>query len=162
MELTKLTLKNVNVIFANLVDEGFGCSITIDCTDEAIQKAITDWVKENNIGKGDKAGKANIKEYEGKKQYSFKINDYTQFAGRDGLTKDNLGFGSKISLVAQAFEYDNKFGKGISASLSAVLVESRAVTGADEDLQSLLGDEPVKESEVTPLDNEEVAKLFGA
>lgn len=160
----KITLKQAEVVFANLIDEGFGKSLTINATDEEVKKKITKWVKDNNIGKGDKAGKPNFKEYEGKLQYAFKINDYTQFAGLNGLTKDSLGFGAVVSLTAQAFDYDNKFGKGTSAALSAVLVESRAKTGADADLAELMPDDspPPTEADapqdkvVEPEDDEEI------
>ncbi len=135
---SKLKLEHVSIVFANLEDEGFGRSLTIDVTDKAIQNKITAWVKENNIGKTT-PGIVKFKEYEGKHQYAFKISDYTQFAGLNGLTKDNLGFGAKISLVAQSFAYDNKFGKAVSANLSAVLVEERAKTSADDDMSELLG-----------------------
>lgn len=144
---TKLKLEHASIVFANLVDDGFGRSLTIDVTDKEVRDKIEKWVKYNNIGKGDKAGKPNFKEYEGKNgkttQYAIKISDFTQFAGLNGLTKENLGFGAKVSLVAQAFEYDNKFGKGVSANLSAVLVEERAKTGADADMAELLGGVPV-------------------
>jgi hypothetical protein len=139
--MNKLTLKNVKIVFANLEDEGFGRSLTIDATDKEVKGAITKWVEKNKVGKKN-PGVANFKEYEGKEQYAFKISDYTQFAGRNGLTKENLGFGAVVSLVAQAFEYDNKFGKGVSANLSAVVVEERAKTGADADLAELLGEAP--------------------
>lgn len=153
---TKLTLRGVEVIFANLEDEGFGRSITIDVTDPETAKAIKNWVEANNIGKADNAGKPNFKDYEGKKQYAFKINDFTRFAGQNGLSEKDLGFGAKISLVAKAFDYDNKFGKGTSASLSAVLVEQRSSTGADEDLAELLGDEvpPNNDDAPPPNDND--------
>jgi hypothetical protein len=113
--------------------------------DKEVEQAITEWVKENKIGKGDKAGVPNFKEYEGRKQYAFKINDYTRFAGLNGLSPTNLGFGARISLVASAFEWENKFGKGISSSLTAVLVEKAANSASDGDLAELLGDatEPV-------------------
>ena len=142
---TKIKLGGMKVIFANLVDEGFGKSITVDVTDEKYQKAIAEWVKANNIGKGANAGKPNFKEYtkDGNTtvQYSFKINDNTRFAGLNGLTEANLGYGATIALIAQAFDYDNKFGKGTSASLSAVVVERGATTGADADLSELLSEE---------------------
>ena len=153
--MEKLKLEHVNIVFANLEDEGFGRSITIDVTDKEIQDKISEWVKKNKIGKTT-PGVAKFKEYEGKHQYAFKISDYTQFMGKDGLTKDNLGFGAQVSLIAQAFEYDNKFGKGVSANLSAVLVEARAKTGADDDMAELLGslpnDEPQYTDEDEPLD----------
>lgn len=142
--MEKLKLEHVNIVFANLEDEGFGRSLTIDVTDKELQDKISKWVKENKIGKTT-PGVAKFKEYEGKYQYAFKISDYTQFMGKDGLTKDNLGFGAQVSLIAQAFEYDNKFGKGVSANLSAVLVEARAKTGADDDMAELLGSLPSDE-----------------
>lgn len=153
--MEKLKLEHVNIVFANLEDEGFGRSLTIDVTDKEVQNKISEWVKKNKIGKKT-PGVANFKEYEGKHQYAFKISDFTQFMGKDGLTKDNLGFGAQISLIAQPFEYDNKFGKGVSANLSAVLVEARAKTGADDDMAELLGslpsDEPEYKEEDAPID----------
>lgn len=138
----RVRLNNVEVVFANLDDTGFGKSITIKATDPAVVEAITAWVTENKIGKGDKAGVPNFKEYEGKKQYAFKINDYTRFAGLNGLSVNQLGFGARVSLIANAFEYDNKFGKGVSSSLSAVVIEKGADSASDGDLAELLGDTP--------------------
>ena len=138
----RIRLNNVEVVFANLDDTGYGKSITIAATDPEVVKQITEWVKENNIGKGDKAGVPNFKDYEGKKQYAFKINDYTRFAGLNGLTQNNLGFGARVSLIASAFEWSNKFGSGISSSLTAVLVEKAANSASDGDLAELLGDNP--------------------
>ena len=135
----RIRLNGVEVVFANLDDTGYGKSITI-AVDKETEKSITEWVKENKIGKGDKAGVPNFKEYEGRKQYAFKINDYTRFAGLNGLTQTNLGFGSRISLIASAFAWENKFGKGISSSLTAVLVEKAANSASDGDLAELLGD----------------------
>jgi hypothetical protein len=143
--LEKLKLQNCKVIFFNAVDEGFGTSITIDATDEAVKTKISDWVKANNIGK-ETPGVAKFKEYSPEEsntvtiQYSFRINDNTKYMGVDGLTKDHLGFGAIIDFVANPFAYDNKFGKGISSSLSAVLVRSKGTTGADEDMNDLMSD----------------------
>lgn len=122
-ENTKLiVLKGVNVIFTELIDKGYGRSITIDATKPEIQKQITDWVKANNIN----GGTPKFKDYtdkEGKttKQYSFKLSEYTQIAGKD-LDEKSLGYGAVINLQARAFEYDNKFGKGISASLDGIFI----------------------------------------
>lgn len=143
-EQLKITLRGVSVVFANLIDDGFGKSITIDATDKDIRARIEDWVKVNNIGKTPNAGKANFKEYTNEKtgettlQYAFKMNDYTKIVGVNGLTPQNLGFGATVSLIAQAFDYDNKFGVGTSGSLSAVVVEKAARTSADDDLDELL------------------------
>ena len=122
-ENTKLiVLKGVNVIFSELTDKGYGRSITIDATKPEIQKQITDWVKANNIN----GGTPKFKDYtdkEGKttKQYSFKLSEYTQIAGKD-LDEKSLGYGAVINLQARAFEYENKFGKGISASLDGIFI----------------------------------------
>ena len=148
----RIRLNNVEVVVANLDDTGYGKSITIAATDPEVVKAITEWVKENNIGKGDKAGVPNFKDYEGKKQYAFKINDYTRFAGLQGLTQNNLGYGARISLIANAFEWENKFGKGTSSSLTAVLVEKAANSASDGDLAELLGDNATVEG-VTIVDD---------
>jgi len=139
MDNTKITLKNVKVVFVSLEDEGFGRSITVDATSKEVKDAITTWVKDNNIGKGDKAGTPNFKDYEQTTQYQFKMNDNTRFAGLNGLTEKDLGFGAQVSLTANSFQYDNKFGKGTGSSLSAVLVEGRSPTSADADLEELLG-----------------------
>lgn len=145
---TKLKLQKVKVVFYNPEDEGFGTSITIDCTDEAVKKQIVDWVKANNIGK-DNPGVANIKEYTPEDsdtttyQFAFKINEYTKYAGINGLSKDDLGYGAVIDLIAQAYTYNNKFTKGedrVGQSASAIVVRSGATTGGDADLAELLGD----------------------
>lgn len=122
-ENTKLiVLKGVNVIFSELTDKGYGRSITIDATKPEIQKQITDWVKANNIN----GGTPKFKDYtdkEGKttKQYAFKLSEYTQIEGKD-LDEKSLGYGAVINLQARAFEYENKFGKGISASLDGIFI----------------------------------------
>lgn len=122
-ENTKLiVLKGVNVIFSELTDKGYGRSITIDATKPEIQKQITDWVKANNIN----GGTPKFKDYtdkEGKttKQYSFKLSEYTRIAGKD-LDEKSLGYGAVINLQARAFEYENKYGKGISSSLDGIFI----------------------------------------
>lgn len=159
-ESTKIKLKDVRVIFFNPEDEGFGKSITIDCTDEAVRKQIVDWVKDNNIGK-DNPGVANIKEYKPEDgdtvyQFAFKINDYTKYAGVNGLSEKDLGYGAHIDLIAQAYEYNNRYTGGktkIGQSASAIVVKEAAQTGADSDLNELLGElgdeQPEGENEIT-------------
>lgn len=149
--MDKIKLNNVKVIFANIKDDGFGRSLTIDATDTGVQKEIEDWVKANNIGKV--PGKVNFKEYQPEQgdktiQYAFKINDYTKFIGVGGLTVDDLGYGAEVSLIAQAFQYDNKFGKGTSASLSAVLIHKGIRTSADDDIDELLSEAGLDQQEV--------------
>lgn len=155
---SKLKLKNVKVVFYNPEDEGFGRSLTIDCTAEEVKKQIEDWVKTNNIGK-DAPGVPKFKEYtpEGKTptlQFAFKINDFTKYAGANGLSEKDLGYGATVDLIAQAFTYSNKFTSGkerVGQSLTAVVVRSAASTGSDADLNELLGDlgeEPESETEI--------------
>jgi hypothetical protein len=136
----KIYLKNVRVIFANLEDEGFGKSITIDATDKDVKKGIEQWVKENKIGKTN-PGEANFKTYEETVQYSFRLNEKTKFVYLSGVPEGSLGYGAEVSLSANAFEYNNKFGHAISASLSAVVIEKAALSAADDDIAELLADD---------------------
>lgn len=146
MENNKITLTDLKVIFFNLEDEGFGFNITVDVTDQAVQDKISEWFEKNAIGKDNDAnkGKPKFKEYKNEKtgeltkQFSFKYNDMTKFAGINGLTKEDIGFGAVIDVVANAFTFDNKFGKGVGQSLSAVVVKQGGKTGADADLANLL------------------------
>lgn len=118
-----IVLKGVSVIFSELTDKGYGRSITIDATNTDVQKQITGWVKANNIN----GGTPKFKDYTDKegtttKQYAFKLSEYTQIAGKDGMDEKSLGYGAVVNLQARAFEYENKFGKGISASLDGIFV----------------------------------------
>ena len=130
MEKT-IILKNQKVIFADLEDKGFGKSITI-AVDEETKKAITAWVKENNIN----GGTAKFKEYTNEKtkdtttQYTFKFSKYTQIAPE----ASKLGYGAIVNLQARAYDYDNKFGKGTSASLAGVYVVEPAKNSMMENL----------------------------
>lgn len=130
----ELVLSHVNVIFTELTDKGFGRNITIDVTDPDLKAKIEKWVADNNIN----GGKAKIKEYTAKDgkvtlQYQFRLSDYTEIDGKDGYTEKDLGFGAVINICARPFEYDNKFGKGISASLRGIfIVEPRKNTTMDK------------------------------
>lgn len=119
-----IVLTHVNVIFSELVDKGFGRSITIDATDKEVQKSITEWVKANNINGGTPKFKEYTNEKDGKTtiQYNFKLSDYTQINGKDGLGEKELGYGAVVNLQARAYEFENKFGKGISSSLDGIFV----------------------------------------
>ena len=145
----KLKLKNVEVVFANLEDEGFGRSLTIKVTSEN-EKAINEFFRVNQIGndKSKVIGEPNYKEYEGTKQLSIRLNDNTRFAGLNGLDQLDLGFGARIDCIVNAFEYNNKFTRGetfVGASLSAVLILSGKKTGADADLNELLNEAQERE-----------------
>lgn len=127
----EIVLKNVKVIFADLEDRGFGRNIVIDATDIDVREAIAEWVKNNNIN----GGEAKFKDYTTKegdetKQYTFKLSNYTEFDGDNNLNEKNLGYGAIINLSAAAYDYNNKFGAGTSASLRAVYVKQGAVKSA--------------------------------
>lgn len=143
----KIKLKNVKVVFFSPEDEGYGKSITIDCTDEAVKNQIVEWVKVNNIGK-DNPGVAKIRPYTNPDtgtttyQFVFKITDRTQYAGIDGLGKDDIGRGSIVDLIANAYPYNNKWSQGkdkTGQSASAIVVRSRGGS-SDADLAELLGE----------------------
>lgn len=126
-----IQLFDVKVIFADLEDRGFGRNIVIDATDPKIQVQIKAWTKENNIN----GGEAKFKDYTTKdgvetKQYTFKLSNYTQFGGDNNLDEKSIGYGAIINLLASAYDYDNKFGKGTSASLRAVYVKEGATKSA--------------------------------
>ena len=126
--MENLTLKHVKVIFADLEDRGYGRSVTIDVTDPETKKLVEDWCAATGVN----GGKANIKEYTNKDgsvtlQYNFKLSKFTEIEYKEGIA-ERLGFGAVINLTARAFEYDNKFGRGISASLAAIFVVEPAVS----------------------------------
>lgn len=149
--MEKVKVENAEIVFASLTDTGFGTSLTIKVTPE-IEKQLTEFWKSNNVGNEKTViGAPNYKEYEGTKQLNLKINDSTKFAGINGLSKDNLGFGCKVNFIINAFEYNNKFTKGktyVGASVSAVVVLSGRKSGADADLAELLGDSTLQNIEV--------------
>ena len=126
-----IQLFDVKVIFADLEDRGFGRNIVIDATEPVIQEEISTWVKANNIN----GGEAKFKDYTTKdgvetKQYTFKLSKYTQFGGDNNLDEKSIDYGAIINLLASAYDYDNKFGKGTSASLRAVYVKEGATKSA--------------------------------
>lgn len=141
----KLRIDGAQIIFANLEDSGFGTSLTIKVTPEIEEKVTKFWAV-NQIGNEKTViGEPNFKMYEQTKQLSLKVNDATKFAGVNGLNTDNLGFGATVNFILNAFEYNNKFTKGqtyVGASLSAVVILSGRKTGADADLNELMGDLP--------------------
>jgi len=123
MENKTIIIKGARIIFSELVDKGYGRSITIDATDEKVRKEIEGWVKANNIN----GGTAKFKEYTNKDgkttvQYTFKLSEYTQIEGKDGFTEKDLGYDATVNLQARAYEYENKFGKGVSSSLDGIFI----------------------------------------
>lgn len=115
----ELILKHIKVVFAELEDKGFGTSLTLDVTDPAIQKQISEWVKANNIN----GGTARFKDYTNKdgvttKQYNVKLSKYTDIKG----DANGLGYGAVVNIALRSYAYDNQFGKGISASAAAIFI----------------------------------------
>lgn len=138
-----LVLKDVPVLFSQFdKNDNYGRSITIDATDENVQTAIAEWVKSNKVGlitKGKSAnestydGKPNFKDYNGTIQYTFKLNKNNDPAFKsecgDATIKD-VRYTAHISLVAQAFKFDNQFGAGVSASIISIALTKKP-TGTD-------------------------------
>lgn len=146
-ELTKLILKDVKVLFVSLEEVTnehgtFKPSISIDATNEEVKEKITNWVAENKIGKN--KGVPNFKELTNEETgevttfFAFPISPKTEFSGKEGLSKENLGFGATVHLAAKPYQYEN-FGGGISQSASAIyIIEAGATNNNAEDLEELM------------------------
>lgn len=137
--MAKLTLRGCKVIFANLTDEGFGTSLTIEVTPDNEPQIKEFWAAEKIGNEKTEIGVPLIKDFEGTKQLSLKINNVTKIAKIN--PSDELGWGATVDVVVNSFEYNNKFTKGktyVGASLSAVVVTKGRQTGADSDLAELL------------------------
>lgn len=151
--MEKLRIENAEVVFASLKDTGFGTSLTLKVT-PGMEKQLTDFYAKNKIGNEKTViGVPNFKDYEGSKQINLKITESTKFAGLNGLTTDDLGFGALVNFFLNAFEYNNKFTKGktyVGASISAVVILSGRKTGADADLAELLSDIPASAPAAIP------------
>lgn len=135
--MENLIIKNAKLLFVEINDKDFGSSITIDVTDPEMQKIITEYY--TNAGLNPKfKDYVNGKTGETTKQFSVKIASFANIQTEDGetLTLDEaenkvsaikLGFGAIVNIAIKPYEYDNKFGKGKSASVSAI----RIVKGAE-------------------------------
>lgn len=143
---SKLILKNVKLLFIEIKDKDFGSSITIDVTDDAIRNTIEEFYNKEGL-------KPKFKDYTNKetgittKQYSIKLatfvnvqdeagNDYNLDALEVKAHDIKLGFGAEVNVAIRTYEYDNKFGKGKSASVSAMKI----VKGAEikDDMADLM------------------------
>lgn len=155
-ESSKLILRKVKVVFKNNGDNGYGESLVIEADDPMVQKQITDWVVRNRIGKNsEKPGVPKFGYYKGEDdpekhtRFKFKITDKTLFKGVDGLTEDDCGMGSLVTLVANAYPYSG-FGGGVGQSLSAVKIltpgngssqrDMDIIDSEDDDLDSDIAD----------------------
>lgn len=117
----EITIKHANVLFVELEDKGYGRNVTIDVTDDAIRTDIENWANENGL-------KLRIKDYTQKdgnvvKQLQLKFSKFMKVSGKESAwTEQNLGFGAVINLIANVYDYDNKFGKGTTASISNIFI----------------------------------------
>lgn len=133
-----LILKDVPVLFSNFDrDDEFGRSITIDATDKDVQSQIAEWVKTNKVGlitsgrnknEDDYNAEPNFKEYNETIQYTIKLNKNNDPAFKSECgeaTLKDVRYTARISLVAQAFKFDNKFGSGVSASIISIALTKK-------------------------------------
>lgn len=117
----EITIKHAEVLFVELEDKGYGRNVTIDVTAEDIRKEIEAWAKENDI-------KLRIKDYTTKdgnivKQLQLKFSKFLKVQGKESTwNESSLGWGAKINLIANAYDYDNKFGKGRTMSVSNIFI----------------------------------------
>lgn len=140
---SKLILKKVRVVFKNNGDKGYGESLVIDADDPMVQKKITDWVVKNRIGrKSDNPGVPHFTTYGGEDdpevhtRFKFKITDKTLFKGVNGLSEDDCGMGSLVTLVANAYPYEG-YGGGVGQSLSAVKIFTPANGSSQSDMDMI-------------------------
>jgi hypothetical protein len=120
----ELIIKHANIIFTEFEDKGFGQNITIDVTDPTIRGEIQNWITANNIN----GGKMKIKEYTSKdgittQQFQMKLSKFLKIAGKDSSwNQQQIGYGAVVNLILRAFEYNNKFGTGISFAVSNIFI----------------------------------------
>jgi hypothetical protein len=50
------------------------------------------------------------------------LSDYTDIEGKDGLGAADLRYGAKVNILVRTYEWDNNFGKGISARVQSIFV----------------------------------------
>ncbi len=143
---SKLILKKVKVVFKNNGGNGYGESLVIEADDPVVQQQITDWVVRIRIGKiNEHLGVPKFGYYPDEDdparqtRFKFKITDKTLFKGVDGLTEDDCGMGSLVTLVANAYSYSG-FGGGVGQSLSAVKILTPGNGSSQRDMD-LLNDE---------------------
>lgn len=121
--MAELIIKNAKIIFAELEDKGFGKNIVIDVTDKKLQKQIEDFYSENKVGEGTPKFKDYTnKDGESVKQFTLKLSEYTDIEGKDDLGEKDLRFGAVINILVRTYEWDNKFGKGVSARVQSIFV----------------------------------------
>lgn len=119
----EMIIKNAKIVFAELEDKGFGKNIVIDVTDDKLQKQIESFWAEAGIGEGTPKFKDYTnKDGETTKQFTLKLSEYTDIEGKDGLGEKDLRFGANVNILVRTYEWDNKFGKGVSARVQSIFV----------------------------------------
>ncbi len=156
-----LNLKNMEVIFWNKGNDGYKPSLVVDADDPNDRAKISKWVKENKIGKGEQAGKPYFSSYtseDGVKhlRYLFRITKKTVFRGVNGLGESDLGYGARVSLIANTYKY-TKFGGGIGQSLVAVKVLRASSNSNDKYADSLMAENDDEDIELEDFDEVEDA-----
>ena len=162
MEPDKLTLKSVTVKFVNNEKSKYGESFAVlvdehidgepeECEgDSSAVEAITKWVKDNKIGRGDKAGKPQFSTFDKEEVHStyfyFRPSWDTEYTDLNGetLSFNDIKPGSIISLAARAFPYSytdaGETVSGVTHKLTSVIVMKMGKNTAWEDTQGLLAE----------------------
>lgn len=137
MKDNMLIVKGVKVLFVEIKDKDFGSNVTIDVTDDAIRSQIEAFYTAN--GMNPKFKEFTSKDGKTTKQFSIKLASFISVQDEDGVTYEGIDaleeiaksirfvYGSEINLAIKSYEYNNKFGAGKSASVSAI----RIVKGAE-------------------------------
>lgn len=161
-DFTDLVLKNVRVEFWNKGDEKYKPSLVISADDPAVRAKISKWVEDNRVGEGKDAGKAVFSTYqpdgeEGETyfRYLFRVTDKTRIGGINNLTKSDLGRGSRVSIVVNAFQYASKFGTGVSKSVAAIKILTPANNSNDKAYDRLMNDTDDEDIELEDFDEVE-------
>lgn len=146
----KLKLSNCKVLFYNAPGsedaKKYGQTFTINLNEEQ-QKYINEFWKTNNVGKASdpNRGTPRIKQYTNEKtgetthQLTLKYTNKTQWAGKDGLSQDDMGYGAVINLIGNAYDYFD-YGSGTAIGISAVVLTKGASKGTEDALDELLSD----------------------
>lgn len=118
-----LVLKKVNVIFAETNQESeYGASLTIDANDPDLRDMIIKYHKENNLSEPKFKEYTNERTNETTLQYNVKLAKFVDIKGKENYGAAELGRGAVVNVVINAYDYDNKFNKGTSKSITAIFI----------------------------------------
>lgn len=142
----KLILKDVPVIFSHFNDPKFGNQLTLDVTNIELQNQITTWYAQNKIGKGEPIYRPYVNQEDNTQttEFSIKLSPYCTIVDESDneinmadASATTLPRGTVINLMARAYEYNNNFGKGISSSISAIVIKTKPTNQKSQDLAEL-------------------------